>query len=198
MNVYEKYRKQRVIMLKALLSAVAKETRHVMKKIPKKYLLEFLEKSNGNCVFFEWDTYEEGQLEVYFKIWFNGNKMIDKSFFLDYDNSVVKGLEEFVKMHYPDFYVERGFTLNLEDMTASFGFGFDLEYDDEDCESYRSIQSETIEASLKLFNDDLAELLQHEYTTGNWKELLVCHDDCEDAEKIDYCHGYTEVNISIK
>ena len=199
MNVYEKNREQRATELKTLLCKVAKEALHVMKKIPEENFSEYLKKGNGSCVYFEWDNYEEGKLEVYFNIWFDGIKMIERSWLFDYDNTSVKELEDFVRMYYPGFYVERGLTFNLKDRAASFGFGFDLEYDNDNSKHTlgTGITSKSIDASLKIFNEDVTELLKHDFSTDSWKELLICYNDCEDVDKIEYYHGYTEVDISI-
>ena len=167
-ELYDNYRCQHSTEFRRLLEAVAKSVLALTEEIPEEDALEMfktsLDREFVDCAECpNHPNYKEGFLFV----GFNGAT----TYHYPYDDTAMKDLDRFMETYYPYIACHRSYNLNLYRRTIDFNFGFEIDYDGDEKASEKGY---TIRDSIHLFNNDMAEVLQHELNVDDWDELHKC------------------------
>ena len=185
-DLYGNYRCQHIAEFRSLLEAVAKAVLSLTENFPEGEALEMFE-TNSDREWFDCSektrhpNYKEGFLFV----GFNGASTHQ----YPYDDTAAKALDRFMEKYYPYIVCNRSYSLNLYKRTFEFHFEFNIDYDNEEKVSDKGFD---VRNSMTLFNNDVAEVLQHKFDESDWDELIEC-----DRDKSFYESGAVNVCIVI-
>lgn len=175
---YEEYRKQHAMEFRELLKNVEKQVLCATDAIPTDILFENFqtcaERRYLNC---DSCRNTSNLKEEYLHFNFGGE--VDIGFF-PYDISAAEKLDKFIEKYYPGINCSHLYVLDLYDRTVEFTFYFDVTYDVEDfiVSEYNDIAyfnstKRCIEDVIRLFNDDISEILHHKFSMEDWEDLCV-------------------------
>lgn len=201
---YEEYRKQHAMEFRELLKNVEKQVLCATDSIPKDFVFEYFqtcaERRYLNCDICR-DT-SNGKEEY---LHFDFGDEVDIGFF-PYDTSAAEELDKFIEKYYPGINCSHSYTLDLYDRTVEFTFYFDVSYDVEDfiVSEYNDIAylkstKRCIADVIRLFNDDISEILHHKFSEEDWEELCVFKfkKGEREIETHSYFQGHVYVRLSL-
>lgn len=168
-DMYDNYKKQHATEFRNLLKNVADQLLIVAESIPEEYILEtfktkeyrrYLEISEGKTT----RLYKKGTIFADFVA------LIKEEHRHPYDDAAACELDKFMEIYYPGIKCDRSYSLDLYRRTVEFNFSFDMQISDEDFDEFGGLRDDKkdISTSLELFNADITELLQHEFTEDDW------------------------------
>lgn len=200
---YEVYRKQHAMEFRELLNNVAKQVLCATDSIPTDFLFEnfqtYAERRYFNCdICRNTSDLEEDYLHFDF-----GGEVDIGSF--PYDTSAAKELDKFMEKYYPGINCGHAYVLDLHDRTVEFNFRFEVSHDVDDFIvseyidfAYHRQTTRCIEDVIRLFNDDISEIIHHKFSNEDWDDLNVFtfKKDERKIETDSYDYGSVWVRLS--
>ena len=200
-EMYNTYREQHAAEFKGILEDVAKEVLLMTEQIPEDVIRKnFRTNGERRFLYCEGESMKPGAIkDGCLAVSFSGEfgEFIGQ---FSYDDTAVKKLDEFMETYYPGINCPKAYVLDLYDRKVVFTFCFNVEYSDDDFEwlGHSGILKKgktNMTTSMTLLTDDIAEVLQQEFTEKDWEAL----EPYEKEEKISnvYWFGSVFVKISI-
>ena len=165
MNIVERfdlYRKEHIGRFKDLLNEVTKSILDMTKQISEEKIKKLFNTSERKALAcskarFRGKECEKDTIRVYFSTLNNGNYAIYK-----WNEEPAQMLDLFLNDFYPGISCMRTYKIDLYKRTMGFIFQFDTNQIGEDFEN-----------TLEVFNDDVAELLNSDFSINNWVDFKL-------------------------
>ena len=164
MNILERYdcyRKEHAERFRYFLNEVTKSVLDTTNQIPDERVKQLFKSQNRRVIAITTEKYhgeecKEGFIRVFFSI-------EKKQYaFYKWNDEPAKKLDSFLKEFYPGIICMQTYKIDLYKRTMGFVFQFDT---DCICKEFEDI--------LGVFNDDIAELLQSEFSSENWVDCKL-------------------------
>ena len=188
LDMFASYRCQHIAEFRSLLEAVAKSVLTLTENFPEEEALEKFENDSDRQWF---DCGENPRHHDHKEGFLFAGFNTHATHQYPYDDTAAKALDRFMERYYPHIVCKRDYSVNLYQRTFKFYFEFNIDYDNAEEVSDKGL---AIRNSIELFNDDVAELLQHKFDNSDWEELSEY-----DGNRYTrfYESGYVSISIAI-
>ncbi len=198
-EMYNTYREQHVAEFKEILQNVGKELLLMTEQLPEDIVLENFRKNEDrrylvcNGTSRKPGEIQEGCLAVSISAEFMGQ--------FHWNDDAAQKMDKFMEEYYPGIICCRNYVLDLYTMSIGFRFYFQVEYSDSDF----ALQADSgilkndrlsISTSMELFNYDIGEVLQRDFSSEDWEELFQYTK--EDKQRTTKSNGYKWGSIMVK